>query len=268
MRLSLPWLLKDNDLEVTVQDQLLTVSVDVEGKPHSLVSGHTSKRLNQDDGTVQCSIQEGRVEIRLLKEVAGEKWEDFIPGDTNGQSAVDPELLEECDAAPADTARLVRLSTDTHAPTHRVSLSAHQWICSARLTPGVPPGLVLRHDVDAIAWQPSVPKKSCWDMTHVNTFNAFGYVQASKENKKFIVCPPDLGYIAICESSQHVYIYHQPSQLGSELRNRNTGKKVESVARQQVVKTPSSLTQLLGAYANSHFLFLLFKNTILTLAIN
>jgi hypothetical protein len=84
---------------------------------------------------------------------------------------------------------------------------------------------------------------------------------------KLVTCL-DLGFIAICESTHHVYIYHQPSPLPTELRNRKTGCKVAAVARQQVTRTPESVKQILGAVASNQLLFILAKNSLLTMILN
>jgi len=71
----------------------------------------------------------------------------------------------------------------------------------------------LRHDVDALVWQPSTNKEKTdnyWN--HIGTFDALGYVQASKEDRKFSTCSPDMSYAAISDSTKHVYIYHRPEE--------------------------------------------------------
>ena len=84
------------------------------------------------------------------------------------------------------------------------------------------------------------------------------YVHILNYNIKFA----DLGYTAICESTQHVYLYHQPSPLSSELRNRTTGHRVAEVARQQVVRTPASAGLVMGAVATNGVLFLLYNKAL------
>lgn len=81
------------------------------------------------------------------------------------------------------------------------------------LTAGCLPVFCLRHDVDALVWQPaSNPEAAEKYWNHIATFDALGYVQASKEDKKFSTCAPDMSYACISDSTKHVYIYHKPKE--------------------------------------------------------
>ena len=72
----------------------------------------------------------------------------------------------------------------------------------------------LRHDVDAVVWQPcsslTPPSSPRW--SHLATFNALGYVQASKRERRFTTCSPGLKYAVISDSTKHVFVYVQPGQ--------------------------------------------------------
>ena len=72
----------------------------------------------------------------------------------------------------------------------------------------------LRHDVDAVLWLPHAslpsPSPSCTRWCHASTFNALGYVQASKRERKFTTCPPNVKYAVISDSTRHVFVYMQP----------------------------------------------------------
>merc|ERR1712226_315745 len=96
-------------------------------------------------------------------------------------------------------------------------------------------------------------------MRHCATLSAFGYVQASKESKKFIVAPfPEVNYAALVDRSRHVYVYLQPQTLdeGMEVRNRKTGKRVAAIAKQKVI-TLEDNDEILGAAATAQKLFIL-----------
>ena len=136
-------------------------------------------------------------------------------------------------------------------------MSSHQWLFNSQLEPGKLPALCLRHDVDGIIWQSNetvIDGVSPWE--HVGTFNAFGYVQASKRDKKFSMCSPDLSYAVICDCVRHVYIYKQPAALLAPLRNRKTGREVGAVAKQFVVSLESTET-IMGLQATNSRLFVM-----------
>ena len=97
---------------------------------------------------------------------------------------------------------------------------------------GRPSALCLRHDVDGLVWQPQDSS-----FVHVGTYPALGYVQASKEQRRFTAASPSMSYAAIAEGARRVYLYRQPAPIASEfdLRNRKSGRRVSQVAKQQVV---------------------------------
>ena len=48
--------------------------------------------------------------------------------------------------------------------------------------------------------------------THVGTFNALGYVQAAKRDRKFSTCAPNMSFSTLCDCTRHVYVYQQPEK--------------------------------------------------------
>jgi hypothetical protein len=73
----------------------------------------------------------------------------------------------------------------------QVSLGGHQWLFSVPVKADVVPAVCLRHDVDGCLWQFESPQEDGhWPCTHIGTFLAFGYVQASKQQKKFCTSSP------------------------------------------------------------------------------
>ena len=136
-------------------------------------------------------------------------------------------------------------------------MASHQRLFKAPLQPHLPPSFCLRHDVDGIVWQPNKLTEEClspWQ--HEATFNALGYVQASKRNCKFASCAPDASYCVLCDCSKHAYIYRQPSDIASPIRNRKSGRVIGQVAKQQVVSLDSS-DDILGMQATNERLFIL-----------
>lgn len=128
----------------------------------------------------------------------------------------------------------------------QVNTSSNQWLFNSLLSPDRPLAMCLRHDVDGFIWQPDIPNTSespleiptasqpiSWQ--HVGTFNAFGYVQASKQQRKFSACAPGLSFVVIADCTRHLYVYHRPKPVATSLHNRKTGQRVAAVARQQVV---------------------------------
>jgi hypothetical protein len=126
--------------------------------------------------------------------------------------------MEECDEYPAATAALMRIDRKQQRITnqvllaelfltgfklnlnHQASLDSHQWILNVVTDPGNVHSICVRHDVDAIVWQPQLPLEKRdeagdgvdfdWNCKHIATFPALGYVQASKERKKFTLSSP------------------------------------------------------------------------------
>ena len=127
---------------------------------------------------------------------------------------------------------------------HQVNLGANQWLFNSAGSGGQPPGICLRHDVDGILWQPVHAAESGnsrevpWE--HVATFKAFGYVQASKQQKKYIVSAQDYSYVALCDCVKHVYVYRQSTPTLTPLRNRKTGRQVDHVSKQQLISLEST----------------------------
>lgn len=81
-------------------------------------------------------------------------------------------------------------------------------------TPRGPSRLCVRHDVDALLWSPLLHTgddvQLSWD--HVGTFNALGYVQASKREKKFLTCSPEAALAALSDCNRHIFVYRQPEE--------------------------------------------------------
>ena len=126
----------------------------------------------------------------------------------------------------------------------------------------------LRHDVDGVVWKPldTLPDASSTPpFQHVGTFNALGYVAASKRERKFSTCAPDLSYAALVDCARHVYVYRQPEPIAtSPLRNRKTGRQVAAIAKQQLVSL-ESMDAILGVHASNNNMFVLTKSTLYVL---
>ena len=133
---------------------------------------------------------------------------------------------------------------------------------------------IYRHDVDGLAWEPLVSSQSkgkanSLALEHSGTFAAIGYVQASKQQRKFTCSASDLSYVAIIDRVRHLYIYRQPSDIadGCELRNRTTGQKVKKVAKQQVVTLQDTNEEIIGAFASVKTLYIATKSSLFAIRV-
>ncbi|KFZ56911.1 NudC domain-containing protein 1, partial [Antrostomus carolinensis] len=261
-----------------------------------LIEGKLSSSVDHESCT--WIIRENKsLEISLIKKNEGCQWPELIVGDTRGEFIMDssqcsdiaeslmhltsevmnpsPEKenppcnaqeLEECDAFLEDSASLCRFDGDTLKVTHVINLGSNQYLFSVVVDPREMPCFCLRHDVDALLWQPhSDQPENMWE--HIATFNALGYVQASKQDKKFMACAPDYSYAALCECLRRVFIYRQPTPLSTVLYNRKEGRQVGQVAK-QLVATLEANDPILGFQATSERLFVLTTKTLFLIKVN
>ncbi|XP_020639129.3 nudC domain-containing protein 1 isoform X1 [Pogona vitticeps] len=230
-------------------------------------------------------IKDKSLEISLVKREEGPLWPELIIGDAQGEYIMDlaqnaavaehlmhltsdemnpdptkenppcnAQELEECDIFLEDSTSLCRFDGNTLNVTHVVNLGSNQYLFSAVVEPKEMPCFCLRHDVDALLWQPHPDQEDKWE--HISTFNALGYVQASKQDKKFMACAPNRSYSALCECLRRVFIYRQPTPLSTVLYNRKEGRQVGQVAK-QLVATLETHDPVLGFQATNERLFVL-----------
>jgi hypothetical protein len=74
-----------------------------------------------------------------------------------------------------------------------------------------------------MAPESSEEESTPWKLSHLSTFAGFGYVQASKTSRKWVVAPAGFKWVAVVEGQQHIYLYHQPQPLQTSLTNRKSG---------------------------------------------
>ncbi|KAF7657727.1 hypothetical protein LDENG_00022900 [Lucifuga dentata] len=167
---------------------------------------------------------------------------------------------------PEDSSSLTHFDGESLNPTQVVNLGSHQFLFTVDVNPSEMPCLCLRHDVDALVWQPRPDQPSnMWE--HIATFNALGYVQASKRDKKFATCAPNFSYATLCECLRRAFIYRQPAPVDTVLFNRKQGSQVGQVAKQQVASL-SSDKPILGFRATSERLFILTSSNLFVLKVN
>lgn len=130
-------------------------------------------------------------------------------------------------------------------------LAGRQFLFSSPSLPHSPPIFCLKHDVDALLWQPQRPthdsSNTILGWSHMGTFNALAYVQAARQDKKFTVCPPSMKFAALCDCNRHVFVYLQPEE----------GVKGNSAV--QYVVTLQSVGDILGLQATDDDLIFVLK---------
>ncbi|XP_077349348.1 nudC domain-containing protein 1 [Lithobates pipiens] len=282
-----------DDIKIHFAPTQITVSLKeqkpfLKGPLYSVIDHESSTWVLKD---------ERRVEVTLAKKDIGNMWTEVIIGDKQGEFIADPaqcaaiaeqlmhltsedlnpdpdgdkppcnpQELEECDVSLEDCATLCRFDGNSLKATHVVNLGSNQFLFSLVVTPELMPCFSLRHDVDALLWQPrSAPDDNLWE--HAATFNALGYVQASKRDKKFFTCAPNSSYAALCECVRRIFIYRQPTPVATVLYNRKEGRRVGQVAKQQVASLETNHT-ILGFQASNDRLFVLTTKKLFVIRVN
>uniref|UniRef100_A0A2K5VDN7 NudC domain-containing protein 1 n=1 Tax=Macaca fascicularis TaxID=9541 RepID=A0A2K5VDN7_MACFA len=231
------WQQTEDDLTVTIrlpedstkediQVQFLPDHINIVLKDHQFLEGKLYSSIDHESST--WIIKESNsLEISLIKKNEGLTWPELVVGDKQGElirdsaqcAAIAERLmhltseelnpnpdkekppcnaqeLEECDIFFEESSSLCRFDGNTLKTTHVVNLGSNQYLFSVIVDPKEMPCFCLRHDVDALLWQPHSSKQDdMWE--HIATFNALGYVQASKRDKKFFACAPNYSYAAL-----------------------------------------------------------------------
>lgn len=284
--------LPDNFNKSLLNIAITTRNLIIKYQNDAVLSGELYQAIDNDLST--WTVNNNSLEIILYKSEIGLTWTELIknnnygeylveealaseiqeklahlcsdtPSTSSGITFVNTQELEECDFEEDNCSMFERMCATTHRATHRIHLNSLKYCLVVKTDDTLPQSIAFTHDVDACIWQPEVTKDD-FRMKHVGTLLAFGYVQVSKQQRKFTVCSPDLGYSVICESNRHIFIYRQNKPiLDAELRNRTTSRKIGTVAQQQVISLDN--TEVLGVYAGNSFLYILNENSIYGLKI-
>ncbi|XP_029022760.1 nudC domain-containing protein 1 [Betta splendens] len=245
------WIIKDHkSLEVTLQKR---------------GEGPTWSELVVGDrrGEYVLSEEQAAVMHERLKHLTSEDLNGSPDGD---KPPCNSQELEDCDGFPDDSSSLTHFDGESLKPTQVVNLSSHQYLFTVVAEPAQMPCLCLRHDVDALVWQPRPEQPgNLWE--HVATFNALGYVQASKRDRKFATCAPDFSYASLCECVRRAFIYRQPAPVDTVLFNRKQGRQVGQVAKQQVASLDAD-KPILGFRATNERLYILTPTNLFVLKVN
>lgn len=135
-----------------------------------------------------------------------------------------------------------------------------------------PPAFAQRSDVDICVWLPICGEfneqstERRLQIRHEGTLNAIGYIQASKQQKKFIQCPPDFSYTIICEPNRHLFIYKGTYDSASGLKNRTTNARA-NIGQQKLI-TLDEADEVLGILCENNVTILLTQNRVLCLQVN
>lgn len=301
------WQQTEDDLTVTVrlpegstkddiQIQFLPDNIKIKLKDIQVVEGKLYSSIDHEGSTWTIKENDG-LEVSLIKKNEGLMWPELVVGDKQGELIRDPaqcaaiaerlmhltsdelnpnpdkekppcnaQELEECDIFFEESSSLCRFDGNTLKTTHVVNLGSNQYLFSVIVDPKEMPCFCLRHDVDALLWQPHCSKQDdMWE--HIATFNALGYVQASKRDKKFFACAPNYSYAALCECLRRVFIYRQPTPMSTVLYNRKEGRHVGQVAKQQVASLETN-DPILGFQATNERLFVLTTKNLFLIKVN
>lgn len=138
---------------------------------------------------------------------------------------------------------------------------------------GQPPSLAIRNDVDVCIWLPQTANINLlnsdtinWQLQHEGTINAFGYIQASKQQKKYLRCSPDMSYALICEPHRHIFIYKMGHAGAAGLKHRSSGATV-NLGQQRLV-TMDETDEVVGISVEDDITILLTQKHIICLQIN
>lgn len=137
---------------------------------------------------------------------------------------------------------------------------------------GQPSAFALRSDVDVFLWLPQITlnlsdnQNYKLSFEHEGTLNAFGYVQASKQERKYIQCSQDMSYAVICEPRRHLFIYKMTYSSAAGLKNRSSG--LRACIGQQKLATMDENDEVLGILCETEVIILLTRTHVICYQIN
>ncbi|KAJ8670273.1 hypothetical protein QAD02_001532 [Eretmocerus hayati] len=262
--------------------EVTPTSVSIQVGNSSLLNGDTPHRLESDLTTWKRNGN--TLEIELSKSENGLMWNELLKGDTGGEylpnealadevhsrlahlcSSVqesnsqghptigfNSEQLEECDLSGAENI-LQRINFTTHTATHIVMIGSSNRIifCEKRNNEQV---ICLRHDHDGCLWSIKDSPTVEWELKHTCTYPGFGYVEASKTNKKFCSSPPNQSFISIVEHTRHIFLYEKP-------------RKDSTIGKQRILDLGSESSPVLGAISTDKSLIILTKDVLYQLQV-
>ncbi|KAG7199157.1 hypothetical protein KM043_018045 [Ampulex compressa] len=260
----------------------ITVWIKVEEQQYKQARINCQHRL--DESLTTWKYEHGTLQLELMKFENGLMWNELIKGDTGGEClpnqalaaeihsrlahlctdqpnsqrdgqpciGFNAEQLEECDLEARDNL-LQRVNLATQATTHLSMLGINNHVLfTYKKKSGQ--AICLRHDHDGCVWETVDTIEDQWGIKHICTFPGFGYVEASKSNKKFCVSPPDGSYVAILEHTRHIFLYEKP-QLNTK------------IGKQWIVDLGHQMHPIMGVVATNEYLIILTKDKLYRLQI-
>ncbi|CRK91660.1 CLUMA_CG005310, isoform A [Clunio marinus] len=230
------------------------------------------------------SLENDFMQLNLVKKDTELIWPYLIPGGPPADSINEKQSMllssapisdlntqmEECDYGDDghqdEEFFIERLDVCTHKSSHKVFLASNHPLFSTTLRPGYPQAVAVRSDVDCCLWLQQVSSNDEWSMKHESTLHAFGYIQASKRERKFLACSPDTNLAVICESSRHLFIYKNSYNTAGGLRKRS-GPQL-TIGQQKLVSFDGSNGEILGIVVDNEIILLLTENAILCLQLS
>ncbi|XP_017061635.1 nudC domain-containing protein 1 [Drosophila ficusphila] len=279
IRFPLPQGSNRNELNI----RCTNTSVLVKHLEEELLSGELYARVDNDLTT--WTVEADSLQLTLVK-AEPQNWpqllkqKDLAPEEAgteeDSDAVADPPLpipnledpIEDCDLGLTDEdIKMVRFNLISGGITHTIFLGSTPLLFSTTLRPGFPAAFATRQGVDASVWlqmyQPSRPDE--WSVRHEGQLHAFGYVQASKEQRKFTACCPDLDFVVICESFRHVLVYRPRHDSAGGLRKRN-GPPV-TVGKQNLVTLEYDVGEILGMSTANNLITILTCHNLLHLQV-
>lgn len=246
----------------------------------TLLQGRCLHRLDEDLTT--WKYEDGKLRMELVKYESGLMWHELFIGDKDGEYLPNEALvaeihsrlahlcceksensdqpclgfnvnqLEECDIKEKENV-LQRINLNTQETTHLAMLGSSNYVLyTYKMKQGQ--AICLRYENDGCIWEIK-PYTDTWEVNHEYTFPGFGYVEASKGNKKFCVAPVNGTYVAILENTRYIFLYERP-------------KFRSKIGKQWLLDLGPDSLPIMGAAATNRHLIVLCKNKIYRLQIH
>lgn len=275
------WLKIDNQYRDKIKVNVTSLELSVMVNNNVLIEGQCQYRLDEDLTT--WKYEQDTFKLELYKHENGLMWNELIKGDTGGEClpnetlateihsklahlctnqidnkqgqpclGFNAEQLEECDLEGKDNL-LLRVDLVEQTNTHLAMLGTSNHVLYTYKTKNGQ-AICLRHNNDGFLWITDQVNGNKWNIKHYYTFPGFGYVEASKSNKKFCVSPTDGSYVAILEHTRYIFLYKRP-----ELNVQ--------IGKQWIIDLDSETYPIMGAVATNKYLIILTKNKLYRLNI-